>query len=836
MAAGDAPAPVDDVVGQAMRGLFGRDSLYTVAWALQMVGAAALTPLITRLLGSREFGAVAAATAVMQVLFVIGGFGLSTSLQWRHERPGGAEEAPRLLTLGIVLAGVVTVLVDATGPLWSRYLGFEGYGGAVRLAVYWAGASAVTHACLALLRSRDRLLAFSTVSLMQSVGAAAASVVLVELVARTATVFVLGQLVLQIVAVALGLWFAPPARLRRRDRDLARRALAYGLPLVPAVLSTFVLAAADRLVVQAEVGVTAVGRYQVAYNVGDVPMVLLGVLATTWMPRIFALDVPAERGAVIAASRDALYRLLVPVIVGLSVGSPLVLRVWAPPEYRPDGLLVVTALVVVTAVPYTAVLALTRALLAEARTRTIAVTTAFAAAANIVLNLALVPSYALAGAAAATLLAYTAQHGVLLRIGAGSGVPGTSARRRAELAGAAALALASTAAPTTPGFLVVRAAVVVVSVTWFGWVLVQVSSGRSVAAPWAAADDRPAGRRPSLSRAGDGPVDGSPTTRAEGGARPPSGRSAAEVAAIVMAHADPVHLERLVGALEDVPVFLHCDARAPRDVARQMAQGLPDRVVLCDRLATNRASWSLVEAELAALRRVLRTSGARHVALLSGADYPLVPMQELRDVLRDWDGHSLFRNVPLPFDLWNTRVHRDGGLWRLRHRFVTRRGRAVMWRDVPLHWPLPRRLPPEVELRAASHWKIYARRHAQMLLHAVDTRPDLVRFWRSTHMPEESFAASVLGSRAIFGSEAMPTCLAQPWYILWPRSGSHPRWLRSDDFHRLRAARCAPPVDPRVALDVPGQHTLRHGKLFARKFSTTVDTDVLDLVDDELRR
>ena len=83
------PEPPEDAVVRAMRGLFGRDSLYMASWALQLVGAAALTPAITRLLGTDEFGAVATATAVMQVLFVVSGLGLATSLQRRYAGPNG---------------------------------------------------------------------------------------------------------------------------------------------------------------------------------------------------------------------------------------------------------------------------------------------------------------------------------------------------------------------------------------------------------------------------------------------------------------------------------------------------------------------------------------------------------------------------------------------------------------------------------------------------------------------------------------------------------------------------------------------------------------------------
>jgi O-antigen/teichoic acid export membrane protein len=204
-------------------------------------------------------------------------------------------------------------------------------------------------------------------------------------------------------------------------------------------------------------------------------MLLLGVLSDVWMPRIFGLNAAAERDAVLAASWDALYRLLMPVMIGLSFGAPLVLRLWVPPSYRPDDLLPVTSVVIISAVPFTAGLAARRALLAEGRTTLIASATGVAALANIGLNLLLVPHYGLVGSAAATFLAYGILYGVLL-LRARAVLPAPrSPLRLLQVAAAVIVALLAAALPITTGFLVLRGLVVMASVVWFGWILVQVN-------------------------------------------------------------------------------------------------------------------------------------------------------------------------------------------------------------------------------------------------------------------------------------------------------------------------------------------------------------------------
>ncbi|MCW2699966.1 MAG: hypothetical protein JWQ45_1501 [Blastococcus sp.] len=455
----------EDRVASAMSGLFGRDSVYLLFWFLQVLVAALATPVATRLLGPGEYGVFAAANAVMQVLFVLGGVGLSVAVQKCFE-DRGADAARRLLTLSIVAAVVITAIAHLTGPLWSEPLGFGDYQGAVRLAVLWAGTSAVTAALLAMLRSQDRLLAFSCVSLLQSVVAEALSLVLLVVWEPTGEAFVLGRLIAQVAAVVLGVVLTRLRRLRIADLPLAKGALVFGLPLVPAMLGSFVLGAADRFLIQEELGQVAVAQYSVAYNIAALPMLVLSVLNTVWLPRFFAVGAGTDGDAVITASRDALYRLLAPVLLGLSVASPLVLRLWAPPEFHPDDLLLVTAVVIVSAVPYTAGLSATRALLAASRTRMIALSAVLASVVNVLLNLWWIPVWGILGAALATAVAYSLQHLLLLLPTRGRPHSTTHAGLVQTLAGVV-LALLVVLLPTSPGGLALRAVLAVACLAWF---------------------------------------------------------------------------------------------------------------------------------------------------------------------------------------------------------------------------------------------------------------------------------------------------------------------------------------------------------------------------------
>jgi O-antigen/teichoic acid export membrane protein len=456
-------APAENHVAQ----LFGRDSLYMAIWAVQLVCAALLTPIITRVLGPNEFGTVTSANAVMQVLFVLAGLGLQSAVQREyatHRNPRGARQ---LVLAALVLTVAISAAAWATVDWWAAALSMADQGTALRLAVLWAGSSALTTISLSVLRSQDKLALFGMVSFTQSVIAEAVALGLVKFYHSSAEVFLTGQMVAQFAAAFLGLVFAPPAIMLWRDRAVFTRALWFALPLVPSALSTFVLSVSDRLIVEAYMGSTEVARYQVAYNIASMPMLLLSILSSAWMPRFFGISDETERRIALAASRDALYRLLVPILVGFACGVPLVLRLWAPASYRPEQLHFVACIVLITAIPFAGQLAVARTLMAAGHTAALAVTTVGAAAVNLVLNLVLVPRYGLAGSAFATLAAYVLLYAALAAVGRGSRVRPAPWRLQLTLAAAATLALLSATLGETPLTLTLRAIAGAGTVIWF---------------------------------------------------------------------------------------------------------------------------------------------------------------------------------------------------------------------------------------------------------------------------------------------------------------------------------------------------------------------------------
>lgn len=455
-----AAAEIQTDTAEAMKGLFGRDSLYMLLWGVQLGIVALSTPIITRILGVSQFGLVAATLAVVQVVVALASFSLQSAVQRVFANGDGDRDARRVVTLAVILALVIWTLVNATGPFWSQALGLGGYGPTLEYGVAWAGLWAITNSALGLIRSQDKLLSFGIVTLLQSVVAEVLSVSMVVLVHRTASEYVLGHLIAQSAAAAVALVVARPMLVRRRDLPMLAGVLAFSIGLVPAALASFVLDTSDRLIVRADLGPAAVARYAVAYNVANFTMVLLYVLNTTWMPRVFALGEARVRASVLAESRDFLYALLIPIVVGLCAASPIILSIWVPAGYRPSGLLPIVAIVAVTAFPFAGMMAAMRVLLFSGNTFAVGVSTVIAALANIGLNVCLVPRLGIPGASLATMCSYGLLFGLLaIRARLILRLPRPRVVLIARILAATAISLASTQLPTSPATMAIRALV-----------------------------------------------------------------------------------------------------------------------------------------------------------------------------------------------------------------------------------------------------------------------------------------------------------------------------------------------------------------------------------------
>ena len=416
------PAPPPGVSGGNLGVLLARGGGYATGVVVQVVVQVLALPILTRALLPGQYGIVATALVVMNLLAVLVDLGLGNAVARSYFlRPAGPSRARALLLAAVVTTLILTVVSDAAGPLWARVFGELEYGPALRLAVWGAAAIAVRNAATAYLRSGARVGWVLALTVGTTAGAQIVGLAALWLWRADATAY-LGGLVAGMAAGAAGGVIVSRLGVRAlADRQFRRWAVSFSLPTVPYQLSTVFIWFADRVVIERFLELAEVGRYQIAYSVGSLGLMVGMAVNQAWAPAVHSAA-PGERWGLVETSTAAMLRLAGLAAGGVAMGAPVFLLVIAPPSYQPRALAPVVAIVAVALVPLMSQLSAVNVVTDVGRTRILGLLTLCAAAANILFNIVLVPMLGLVGAAFATLLSY-ALLSVTMTVAAGRMAP-----------------------------------------------------------------------------------------------------------------------------------------------------------------------------------------------------------------------------------------------------------------------------------------------------------------------------------------------------------------------------------------------------------------------------
>ena len=273
---------------------------------------------------------------------------------------------------------------------------------------------------------------------------------------------------------------------------------------------------------------------------------------------------------------------------------------------------------------------------------------------------------------------------------------------------------------------------------------------------------------------------------------------------LIRAHTAPEQLARLVRRLDegDVRFYVHVNQLTDDETFAAMQAGLAGRenVVWVPRVKCYWGGFSLLRATLVGIESILASGDLPdHAVLLSGQDYPLRPPTEIERYFAARNGRNLLNHFRLPAPEW---AGEGGGLNRLRYPHFER----ARYKTRLLRLPAPRRLPEGLEpYGGMAFWALTGETLA-WLMRFLGERPEVLRFFRRTKMPDELFFQTVLLSSL---AETVDNELLH--YLDWSSGSAHPATLTVADLPKLRAS----------------------GRLFARKFDASVDSEILDLLDAE---
>jgi hypothetical protein len=291
---------------------------------------------------------------------------------------------------------------------------------------------------------------------------------------------------------------------------------------------------------------------------------------------------------------------------------------------------------------------------------------------------------------------------------------------------------------------------------------------------------------------------------------------------LVVSHRNPDQVLRLVRALREGPsgtVAVRHDQRRSRLDAGALEQA--GAIALADDVEVEWGGWSHLRMLIEALEQIAAELDPDWLMVLSGQDYPLRPHDEVEERLAT-AGHDAFIGAAweLPTDKPPPPPAED---FFLRYAYLHLRvprgipylpgrlKRLAYVREAPPRLGLRRpRLPFGETLRCwvSSDWPTLNRRALEAVLRTAREQRRLMRHYRRTVAPAESFFATALMNDPRLGVSGDDRRFVR----FAPRS-PNPDVLTSEDLDELKAS----------------------GAQFARKFDVEVDGQILDLLD-EVRR
>ncbi len=266
---------------------------------------------------------------------------------------------------------------------------------------------------------------------------------------------------------------------------------------------------------------------------------------------------------------------------------------------------------------------------------------------------------------------------------------------------------------------------------------------------------------------------------------------------LILAHEKPHQLSDLIDALHYpyFDLYLHVDVRARGDFSE-----IEKTREMISKYDISWGGFSMVEATLLLLKRAAKKVNYHSYTLLSGKDYPIKSNKYIYKKLSSitstrivhWHDKKMsrrkrycrhyFHDLPYPASKVLNKVS-----------------------DLVGDFLPDRSLPEGVVPYFGSQWWTLNQYGANAILRFIDRRPDVVRFMRTVHIPDEMFFQT-----ALVNTQHKLKLISRPLrYFDWSEGRAHPKIIKKEDLGILRNSKC----------------------LFARKFDKKETPNILKSVE-----
>ncbi|WP_298677482.1 DUF5928 domain-containing protein [uncultured Lentibacter sp.] len=219
----------------------------------------------------------------------------------------------------------------------------------------------------------------------------------------------------------------------------------------------------------------------------------------------------------------------------------------------------------------------------------------------------------------------------------------------------------------------------------------------------------------------------------------------AKIAFILLCHKDPEAIikqaERLTAAGDYMSI--HFDARAkPADFAaiESALKDNPNVTFAHKRLKCGWGAWSLVQATLNAVEAAVAAfPRATHFYMLSGDCMAIKSAEYAHDFLDNEDVDYIESFDYFESDWIKTGMKEERLIYRHFFNERTQKRRFYAAFNLQRKLGLTRKIPHDIEVQIGSQWWCLRRRTIEWILAFTKARKDVMRFFRTTWIPDETF-------------------------------------------------------------------------------------------------
>lgn len=393
-----------------IRKLFGETLIYGLAGVLTTLTGVILVPIFTRVFSPTDYGVISLITSLMALASIFVVLALdSASHVWYWDTKDRLDRVTTIASWAwcqiVVAASIAGILISIAPTIADRILNEPSATWAIRFAAATLPMMTFTQVLLNWLRMQRRPWPTFGYAASLTVSVTLLNLFFAVMLDMGITGVFLGQFTAYCLGTAVAIsilkgWIDP----RRFSGTRVRVMLRYGLPLVPAAISFWIVGLLDRYFIEFYSSRAEVGLYQVGYQVAALVGLATGAFQQAWGP--FALSIKEELGVqdVYARALLAFVSLGALLCTAVSIFSPEILRLFTTPLYYQAA----------SVIPYLAFSYLMMGLMYIAglgpslvkRSGPTGIAITLGAISTVILNFLLTPRLGMQGAAIATLISW----------------------------------------------------------------------------------------------------------------------------------------------------------------------------------------------------------------------------------------------------------------------------------------------------------------------------------------------------------------------------------------------------------------------------------------------